>query len=84
MDKNRIEGNNLDDDKLGPVLLNPHHGALLLEMTWNSGPMMGSSIDMMSLGAPTSAEHSQTLIHSPTIQQFSLLSWKTASHENGK
>ena len=67
IDKNRPFDEIDNYQKYGLVSSCPHHEALLPGMSWNNGLVLVCSIDVTSLGAPTSAEHFQTSFYSPTI-----------------
>ena len=79
--KNRMINEKLSYMENGLGSSNPHCGALLPGMTQVNDLALRCSIDMTSLGAPTSAEHSQVLVHNPTIQQCSPLSRILTNHE---
>ena len=65
----------------GPGALNSHCEALLTEMTQVSDPVLRCSIDVTSLRAPTTTEHSQIPVHDLTVRQCSPLSWILTNHE---
>ena len=79
--KNRKINEKLSYMKNGPGSSNPLRGALLPGMTRANDPTLRCSIDLTSLGAPTSAEHSQTPVHSPTVRQRSPLNWILTNRE---